>query len=74
MTIDHINAALKRYTGQAKELLELVKKEIEDVAEAFATGQPPGTAKTCQCGCEVSTDETPCDASHCVLHAEGEER
>lgn len=58
--MDRINESLKRVTGPAKELLQIIKKEIEDVAEAFATGEPPKAENSCKCKrCGCGKKETP---------------
>lgn len=38
---EKIAESLGRVTGQAKELLEIILKEIDEVATAFKTGDPP---------------------------------
>lgn len=39
---ERIVESLGRVTGQAKELLEIILREIDEVRDAFTTGKPPG--------------------------------
>lgn len=42
---ERIKQSIERCTGHARELLEIILREIDDAAEAFRTGVPPGEEK-----------------------------